>query len=57
MGYDAKCETLARAFLADEFNDPLPMAEVNRLTAALAQAIQDAIEAWLQDYRQERSGE
>ena len=44
MSYDVKCEELAKAFLEPELDsDPNIM--------SLAQAIQDAIEDWLEEHR------
>ena len=47
MSYDLKCEFLAKAFLDDEpelvNDDPNIM--------SLAQAIQDAIEDWIEEHR------
>jgi len=41
--YDAACEVLAREFLSD-----LPDLESDANAESLAQAIQDAIEAWIE---------
>jgi lauroyl/myristoyl acyltransferase len=46
MGYDPKCEELARHFLPDA---PVPSEDIQNL----AQTIQDAIEDWLQPYPEE----
>jgi hypothetical protein len=45
MSYDPKCAELAEAFLDDQPED----ARTPEHRAALAQAIQDAIEAYLQE--------
>jgi hypothetical protein len=47
-GYDIRCEDLARVFLSDE-----PWAGEPEV-AALAQAIQTAVENWLEDETPER---
>lgn len=44
MAYDSACEDLARHFLVDE-------PQFARLHQALAQHIQDAVEAWIEAER------
>ena len=46
LSYDPACEKLARHFLTDE-------AQLHHLHQQLAQAIQDAVETWLDDKRHE----
>jgi hypothetical protein len=48
--YDPECQTLAEHFLTDESHTRSAFAEYEARVKALAQAIQDAIEAWCEDH-------